>query len=222
MRVVIADDHVLLRAGLAELLTSHDVDVVAQVGTAADLLAVVEAELPDVAVVDIRMPPDHRVEGLLAAREIRERHGGRVGVLVLSHHVETRHAVDLLADRSGGVGYLLKDRVLDPLELVQALERIHAGGTAIDPTVVERLIRRGHDRGPLEDLSPRELEILAAMAEGHSNAGIARTFHLSEKTVEANIGRIFRKLDLTDDASQNRRVAAVLSYLSTLGPSPPR
>jgi DNA-binding NarL/FixJ family response regulator len=216
VRVVVAEDHALLRAGLVELLTTADIDVVGEAGNAEELTALTRRHLPDVVVVDIRMPPTHTLEGLHAARAIRAEHGS-VGIVLLSQHIETRHAVDLLADGTGGIGYLLKDRVLAPAELVDAIHRVAGGGSAIDPTVVEHLMKRRRSDNVLATLTDRERDVLAAMAEGRSNQSIARELHISEKTVEASTGRIFTKLGLDADPNDHRRVRAVLAYLQATG-----
>lgn len=213
MRVVVAEDHALLRAGIVELLTSAGLTVVGQAGAADDALAVVDRTVPDVVVLDIRMPPTNTVEGLHVARAIREHHGTGVGIVLLSQYVETRHAVDLLAGGATGIGYLLKDRVLDPVELSDAVRRVGSGGSAIDPVVIEQLMRRQHANGALESLTAREREVLARMAEGRSNQSIAGVLHVSERTVEACTGRIFTKLGLQPDVDGHRRVRAVLTYL---------
>jgi DNA-binding NarL/FixJ family response regulator len=213
VRVVLADDTVLLRAGVAELLRLEGFEVVGEAGDADELLALVRTERPDVALVDVRMPPTHTVEGLAAARELRREHGTAVGVLVLSQHLEARHAVELLAQSSAGIGYLLKDRVLSPQDLAEAVRRVGSGGSAIDPEVVTFLMRRRHgDRG-LESLTEREREVLALVAEGHSNRSVAAQLFISEKTVEGAITRIFDKLDLADGPDAHRRVQAVLAWL---------
>ena len=213
MRVVVADDHVLMRAGVVELLTGAGFDVVGQAGDAETLLELISATSPAVAVVDIRMPPTYTLEGLRAAHEIRARHGRAVGVVMLSQHIEARYAVELISDGAAGLGYLLKDRILDPAELGAAVRRVGEGGSAIDPGVIEQLMRRGLNRGPLASMTEREREVLAGMAEGRSNQSIAASLHISEKTVEGCTGRIFSKLGLEADADQHRRVRAVLTYL---------
>jgi DNA-binding NarL/FixJ family response regulator len=212
MRVVIADDEPLFRDGLASLLADAGVEVVAKVGTAPDLLRKVELTRPDAAVVDIRMPPTHTDEGLLAAQEIR-RAQPHVGVLVLSHYLESHWAMRLLEDNPERSGYLLKDRVSDVAVLVDALQRIVDGECVIDPTIVSRLVRRPRERSPLDDLSEREIEVLALIAEGHSNEGIAKRLFLSPKTVETHVRHILMKLDIGEAAEYHRRVLAVLAYL---------
>ena len=210
---MLADDTVLLRAGVAELLRIEGFDVVGEAGDATELLEMVRAERPDVAVVDVRMPPTHTVEGLVAARQLREEHGTAVGVLVLSQHLETRHAVELLAESSVGIGYLLKDKVLSPRELGEAVRRVGSGGSAIDPQVVTHLMRRRRDDQGLESLTAREREVLSLLAEGHSNRSVAGQLFISEKTVEGSITRIFDKLGLADVPDAHRRVQAVLAWL---------
>ena len=212
MRVVLADDAALVREGLARLLGEAGFEVVAQAGDAHGLLAAVEAHLPDVVVVDIRMPPTHTVEGLRAAQDIRRRHP-KIGVLVLSQHVESRHAVELL--RSGaGVGYLLKERVADVGEFAESVRRVGTGGSAVDPEIVSRLFARRRRRDPLEDLTGREREVLALMAEGLSNQAIAARLFLNAKTVESHVRSVFTKLGLLPEPDRHRRVLAVLAHLS--------
>jgi DNA-binding NarL/FixJ family response regulator len=213
VRVVVAEDHVLLRAGIVELLTAAGLTVVGQAGTADQTLALVDHMLPDVVVLDIRMPPTHTLEGLAAAHTIRTRHGTAIGILLLSQYVETRHAVDLLAGGAAGVGYLLKDRVLDPVELSDAVRRVGTGGSAIDPLVIEHLLKRREADSPLDTLTAREREVLARMAEGRSNQSVAAVLHISERTVEACTGRICTKLGLEPGVDDHRRVRAVLAYL---------
>jgi DNA-binding NarL/FixJ family response regulator len=218
VRVVLAEDNALLRAGLAELLRHEQLDVVGEAGDVPTLLGLVRDTLPDVAVVDVRMPPTHTVEGLQAAQQIRAEHGRSVGILVLSHHLEARYALDLLADGAHGIGYLLKDRVLSPADLAEAIRRVAVGGTAIDPQVIEHLLRRRRADLPLAALTPREREVLALVAEGRSNRSVAAALHVSEKTVEACTGRIFTKLDLVDTPNSHRRVQAVLAWLRPQSP----
>jgi DNA-binding NarL/FixJ family response regulator len=211
MRVVIAEDLALLRDGLERLLRDNGFEVVAAVADAPALIAAVEQQRPDVAVVDIRLPPDFRDEGLRAALELR-RSAPDTGVLMVSQYVEPTYAAELLADGSGGVGYLLKDRVMDVEEFVDAVGRVGHGGTALDPDVVAQLVTRGAD-GPLAQLTPRELEVLGLMAEGRSNAGIAGALVLTVGAVEKHIASIFGKLGLATSDSDHRRVLAVLTYL---------
>jgi DNA-binding NarL/FixJ family response regulator len=210
MRIVIAEDQVLLREGLARLFDDAGHEVTALLGDADGLLRAVAEHGPDLVVVDVRMPPTFTDEGARAAREIKEEHP-EVGVLVLSQHVETTHAVTLVA--LGGFGYLLKDRVLDVADFLAAAVRVAQGGSALDPKVVAQLISsRGHD-DPLAELTEREREVLALMAEGRTNAGIARRLYLSERTVEAHVHHVLAKLDLPDGDDGHRRVLAVLAHL---------
>ena len=211
MRVVLADDEALLREGLARLLAEAAIEVVGKAGSAPEALRSVALTRPDVAIFDIRMPPGNADDGLVAAQQVRREHAA-VGVLVLSHHLEARYALRLLEDAPERVGYLLKERVSDLAVLVDALRRIDEGECVVDPTIVSRLLAR-HRSGPLADLTAREREILALMAEGHSNDGICRLLFLSPKTVEGHIHQIFLKLDLGDLPSYNRRVLAVLRFL---------
>ena len=213
MRVVIAEDLALLREGLARLLTEGGFEVVAAVEDGSALLRVAVTEKPDVAVVDVRLPPTFRDEGIRAAIEARRRVPG-LAVLVLSQYVEQTYAAELLADGRGGIGYLLKDRVADTSEFVAAVHRVAEGGTALDPEVVRQLVAR---RGSLSQLTPREREVLALMAEGRSNAGIAETLVVTESAVEKHVGRIFEKLALPLADSDHRRVLAVLAYHRELG-----
>jgi DNA-binding NarL/FixJ family response regulator len=212
LRVVIADDHVLLREGVARLLGDAGLSVVGQAGDAEVLLALVEAELPDVAVVDIRMPPSHTNDGLVAAMRIREEYPA-VGVLLLSQYVDTHYPVRLLASASGRIGYMLKTRISDIEEFVDAVQRVGRGETVVDSAVVSRLLRRHGDRDLLADLTEREREVLALMAEGRSNVAISRHLRLSGKTVESHVTNIFTKLRLTPALDDHRRVLAVVTYL---------
>ena len=212
MRVLIADDETLLRDGLARLLEDAGLEVVGRCGDADALLRMVGARLPDVAIVDIRMPPGHADDGLLAAQEIRRRHPD-VGVLVLSHHLESRYAARLLEEVPERAGYLLKERVSDVAVLVDALQRISQGECVIDPTIISRLVARKRARGPLDELTPREREVLALIAEGHSNGAIGERLFLSRKTIETHISQIFLKLGLQDSPGHHRRVLAVLTFL---------
>jgi DNA-binding NarL/FixJ family response regulator len=210
LRVVIAEDLVLLREGLARLLAEGGLEVVEAVEDGGALVRAVERTEPDVAVVDVRLPPTFSHEGLEAALEVRRRRPG-TPILVLSQYVEQAYAVELLADGAGGVGYLLKDRVADVRDFLDAVRRVAAGGTAMDPEVVSQLVaRRG---GPLDDLTPREREVLELMAEGRSNAGIAEVLVVTEGAVEKHVSSIFQKLRLPPDESQHRRVLAVLAFL---------
>jgi DNA-binding NarL/FixJ family response regulator len=212
MRVVLADDSLLFREGLARLLGENGFEVVAVAGDPERLLAEVAERQPDVAVIDIRMPPTHTTEGLDAAKRIRSVNGD-VGVLVLSQYVETHHALDLLANPTGGVGYLLKDRVGDLREFCDAVRRVGAGGTAIDPEVVSRLLRRRREHDPLTELTEREREVLALMAEGHTNAAIAERLVVTGGAVEKHVRNVFMKLGLPQTDQHHRRVLAVLTYL---------
>jgi DNA-binding NarL/FixJ family response regulator len=213
LRVVLADDSVLLREGIARLLVEAGFEVVGQVGTPDELVAEVRAQLPDVAIVDIRMPPTHTDEGLRAAEAIRAEHGSSVGILVLSQYVETTFALRLVADGSGGVGYLLKDRVEDLDDFADAIRRIARGGSVIDPEVVAQLVGRRRARVPLDDLTDREREVLTLMAEGRSNQAICDRLVLAPKTIEAHIANIFSKLELLPAPDDHRRVLAVLAHL---------
>jgi DNA-binding NarL/FixJ family response regulator len=217
MRVILADDAVVVREGLARLLAERGIDVVAQVGTAEELMAAVARDEPDVAVVDIRMPPTHTTEGLGAARKIRSRYP-QVGTLVLSQYVEVDYALKLVDGTAEGVGYLLKERVADVSELVSALERVAAGGTVVEPSLVRELLDAPAASDPLADLTPREREVLALMAQGRTDRGIADELVVTRKTVEAHVRNVLRKLDLPVDAGENRRVHAVLVFLRTGAP----
>ena len=212
MRVVIAEDLALLRDGLTRLLRDNGIEVVAAVGDGDALVREVEAHRPDLAVVDIRLPPEFRDEGLRAALEARRRAPG-TAVLVVSQYVEQAYATELLADRAGGVGYLLKDRIMHVADFLEAVRRVADGGTALDPDVVAQLFSRRRDDGPLSRLTPRETEVLALMAEGRSNAGIADSLVLTVGAVEKHIQNIMSKLELPLTAADHRRVLAVLRYL---------
>ena len=212
MRVVIAEDSAILRQGLAQLLTDRGHEVTAAVPDGDALRAAVAADPPDVCVVDIRMPPSFTDEGLRAAIALRRTHPD-VGVLVFSQYVETRYAAELLSGSARGVGYLLKDRVADVREFVDALTRVAQGGTALDPEVVAQLLGAGRRRDALAALTPREREVLELMAEGLSNGGIAARLVVTERAVEKHVANIFLKLDLPPSESDNRRVLAVLRYL---------
>ena len=212
MRIVIADDETLLREGLARLLEDAGMTVVGKAATAPELLRRVELARPDVAIVDIRMPPTHSDEGLVAAAQIRSEHPS-VGVLVLSHYVESRYAMRLLQDHPERSGYLLKERVSDLAVLLDALERIAEGECVLDPTIVARLVGRQRDESPLDELTDREREVLALIAEGHSNDGICRHLVLSPKTVETHVRHILLKLGIGETPDYHRRVLAVLAYL---------
>jgi DNA-binding NarL/FixJ family response regulator len=212
MRVVIAEDAALFREGLARLLTERGHEVVAAVGDADAMLAAVAEHRPDVAVADIRMPPTHTDEGLRAAIELRRDHPD-TGVVVLSQYIETRYAARLLEGNAAGVGYLLKDRVADVTEFADALTRVAAGGTALDPEVVSQLMRASRHTHGVAALTARERDVLSLMAEGRSNAGIASALVVSAGVVEKHVASIFGKLDLPPSEADNRRVLAVLRYL---------
>ena len=215
MRVVIADDSVLLREGVSRLLAEAGFEVVGQAADADELLREVEDKAPDVAIVDIRMPPTHTDEGLQAARALRARYPA-LGVLVLSQYVRPSYAFELLEDDARGVGYLLKDRVSDLDELADAVRRVGEGGSVLDPSVVSQLVgrrRQGHD--PVDDLSDREREVLALMAEGRSNRAIAERLFITERTVEKHVKSILQKLGIPASAEDHRRVLAVLAFLGS-------
>lgn len=215
MRVVIADDSVLLREGVSRLLAEAGFEVVGQAGDADELFREVADRSPDVAIVDIRMPPTHTDEGLRAARELRARYPS-LGVLVLSQYVRPSYAFELLADDARGVGYLLKDRVSDLRDLSDAVRRVGEGGSVLDPSVVSQLVgrrRQGHD--PIDDLTDREREVLALMAEGRSNRAIAERLVITERTVEKHVKGILGKLRITGSPDDHRRVLAVLAYLGS-------
>jgi len=214
VRIVIAEDSVLLRAGLVRLLDDAGHEVVATVGDAESLVEVVERNRPDLCVVDVRMPPTHTDDGLRAAMTIRSR-WPEVGILVLSQYVEERYATDLLADGTDGLGYLLKDRIADVAQFLDAVTRVGEGGTALDPEVVSQLFARSRRRDPLEQLSPREREVLELMAEGRTNSAIARELVISDGAVEKHVGNIFTKLDLPPTDTDHRRVLAVLRWLES-------
>jgi DNA-binding NarL/FixJ family response regulator len=212
VRVVIAEDLMLLRDGLTRLLRDNGLDVVAAVQDGDALVHAVLRERPDVAIVDIRLPPSFRDEGLVAALEIRRIAPG-TGVLIVSQYVEQAYASELLAGGSGGVGYLLKDRIMEVAEFVDAVRRVAGGGTALDPQVVSQLLARQRDGGPLDALTPREREVLGLMAEGRSNSAIAQQLVLTVGAVEKHVASIFAKLRLPPSDSDHRRVLAVLAYL---------
>ena len=214
MRIVIAEDAAVIRAGLVEILADRGHEVVAAVGDAESLLAAVAGHQPDVAIVDVRMPPDHTDDGLRAAITLR-RDYPNVGILVFSQYVETRYAADLLRMSPGGVGYLLKDRVADVAEFTDAISRIAAGDTALDPEVVSGLLNATRHASALATLTAREHDVLALMAEGRSNGAIAGRIAVSERAVEKHISNIFSKLGLPPSDADHRRVLAVLSYLGT-------
>jgi DNA-binding NarL/FixJ family response regulator len=212
VRIGIADDSAIVREGLARVLAEAGMEVCGSAEDPEELLRLVEQERPDVAVVDIRMPPTHTDEGIVAASEIRRRFPD-VGVLVLSQHVETDYALRLLEGSHARCGYLLKDRVTRIDELTEAIQRVARGEVVVDPELVERLLAR--DRSPVGDLTPREREVLALMAEGLTDRGIAERIWVTHKTVETHVVHIFRKLDLPEGASYNRRVRAVLTFLGS-------
>jgi len=218
--VILADDAVIVREGLARLLAERGVDVLARVGTAAELLQQVAADAPDVAVIDIRMPPTYTNEGLVAAQQIRDDHR-QVGTVVLSQYVEVDYALKLLTGTSDHVGYLLKDRIADVDDFISALETVAGGGTVIEPTLVAELVNAPTARNPLNRLTPRERDVLTLVAEGRTDRGIAAQLYVTRKTVEAHVRSILNKLDLPTDATENRRVHAVLTYLRHTGRSNP-
>jgi DNA-binding NarL/FixJ family response regulator len=211
-RIVLADDAVLLREALAGALAAAGFEVVGQAADVPELMRQIELTHPDVAILDVRMPPTHSTEGLQAAQQIRAAHP-HIAILVLSQYVETRYAVDLLREDPSGVGYLLKDRVTRVADLADAVHRVAAGGSVIDPDVVARLLGRPRTHSALDELTPREREILALMAEGRSNQAIADRLVLEVKTVEGHVGAIFSKLGLEPATEDHRRVLAVLAYL---------
>jgi DNA-binding NarL/FixJ family response regulator len=212
VRVVVADDSVLLREGIVRLLEESGFDVVAQAGDAEDLVRKVSAHKPDVAIVDIRMPPTNTDDGLRAALEIRGKLPG-TGVLVLSQYVEEGYALDLVGDSAGGVGYLLKDRVADVERFIDSVRRVGEGGSALDPEVVSQLLGRSRRDDPLDALTPRERQVMELMAEGRSNNAIAEQLVITDRAVEKHVTSIFVKLDLPPAAEDHRRVLAVLTYL---------
>jgi DNA-binding NarL/FixJ family response regulator len=213
LRVIVADDDVLLREGLSSLLGRSGFDVVAEVGSGTEALALARTEKPDLLVLDIRMPPTNTTEGLDVARVIREEQP-EIGILVLSAHVEVDHAMELLAT-GRAIGYLLKSRVTDVAEFVDSLQRIANGASVIDPALIQELVSAGRRKDPLAVLSPREHEVLALMAEGRSNAGVARQLWLTEGTVEKHVRSILSKLDLPETADDHRRVRAVITFLES-------
>ena len=212
MRVVIAEDLTLLREGLAALLSECGHEVVATVGDGEQLVAAVEEHCPDLALVDVRMPPTQTDEGVKAAVEVRRTHP-ETAVLILSQYVEERYAAELLEGGGRGVGYLLKDRIADVETFLGAIERVACGGTVIDPEVISQLLVRRERDNPLDRLTPRETEVLALMAEGHTNASIVERLDISHSAVEKHVRKVFAKLSLTDDDQHHRRVLAVLTYL---------
>jgi DNA-binding NarL/FixJ family response regulator len=212
VRVVIADDNLLVRRGIASLLEEAGIDVAAQAGNADELLSEVEEHEPDVVIVDIRMPPTHTDEGLVAAQAIRARHP-RLAIVILSQHLEFGVATRVLAEHPERLGYLLKDRVTDVDDFLDTLRRVTSGGTALDPQVVSRLLSAGRDDGPLERLTPREREVLQLIAEGMSNAAIAAQLSITLRSAEKHVSSVFAKLGLPDTGGENRRVLAVLRFL---------
>jgi DNA-binding NarL/FixJ family response regulator len=212
MRVIVADDSAVIREGVVRILSTEDIEVVAQARTAEELLGLVEELRPELAVVDIRMPPSG-MAGLQAAVRIRDEYRGAIGVLVLSQFLEPQYAMTLLAGGSGGVGYLLKDRVGDSNELLEAARRVAAGGSAIDPAVVDEIVRGQASRERLAALTPRERDVLALVAEGRSNRSVAERLRVTVKTVEGQVATVFSKLGLEQGPDDNRRVLAVLAYL---------
>jgi DNA-binding NarL/FixJ family response regulator len=216
LRVIICEDHALLRDGLERLLGTHGLEVVAAVADPDSFVAAVEAERPDVCVVDVRLPPSFTDEGVRAAIAARRLVAG-LPILILSQYVEQTYARELLASGEGGVGYLLKDRVADPAEFVDAVRRVAEGGTVLDPDAVAQLLGRQSGEGRLDLLTPRELEVLSLMAEGRSNRGIAERLVVTERAVEKHVSNIFWKLDLPASDSDHRRVLSVLAWLRTSG-----
>jgi DNA-binding NarL/FixJ family response regulator len=214
MRVVIAEDLTLLREGLARLLDDRGWEIVAAVDDGPKLVAAIVEHRPDIAIVDVRLPPSFTDEGIRAAIEARERVPG-TPILILSQYVEESYASDLLAGPGGGVGYLLKDRVADVAQFVESLERVAAGGTAMDPEVVAQLLGRRDNRGPLAELTPRELEVLTLMAEGRSNTGIGAELGVSGSAIEKHVKQVLAKLNLPPSDTDHRRVLAVLAYLGS-------
>jgi DNA-binding NarL/FixJ family response regulator len=220
MRVALADDSVLLREGLAALLEGKDFEVVAQSGDAEDLLRKVGAHKPDVAIVDVRMPPTHTDEGLEAAAEIRARHPA-TAIVILSSHVEAGVAMRVLAESPMRLGYLLKDRVVDVEDFAATLRHVAAGGSALDPHVVSQLLAADRDDGPLSTLTPREREVLELIAEGRSNKGIGERLEVSTGVVQKHVGSLFAKLGIPDSDDDHRRILAVLTFLRSLGATRP-
>ena len=214
MRVIVADDSVLLREGVTRLLEEAGFEVVGQAADREELMRKTRAHKPDIAIIDIRMPPTHTDEGLQAAREIRQQMPG-TGVLVLSAYLEEEYALELLGENASGVGYLLKDRVSDGDRFAEAVRRVAEGGSALDPEVVSQMLGRRRAEDPLEELTPREREVLALMAEGRSNQAIAEALVISERAVEKHVTGIFSKLNLPPAPEDHRRVLAVLAFLGT-------
>jgi DNA-binding NarL/FixJ family response regulator len=216
MRVILADDAVVVREGIARLLAEHGVEVLGQAGTGEQLVRLVAADPPDVAVVDIRMPPTFTNEGLVAAQEIRDAFP-RVGTMVLSQYIDVEYALKLVTGTSERVGYLLKDRVADVNEFLDALQRVAAGGTVVEPSLVAELVAAPAALDPLAELTPRERQVLVLIAQGKTDRGIANELFVTRKTVEAHVRSILRKLELPPDAGENRRVHAVLAFLGATG-----
>ena len=212
LRAVVADDSVLLRDGLVRLLAEADIEVAEAVGDADALITAVEAHLPDLAIVDVRMPPTHTDEGIRAAVELRSRFPD-MAIVVLSQYVEERYAAELLAGDTAGIGYLLKDRVVDVTDFLATVKRVAAGGSAVDSQVVSQILKRSRHRAELESLTPREREVLGSLAEGLSNRGIAERLVISQGAVEKHISNVFTKLGLNSEGRAHRRVLAVLTYL---------
>jgi DNA-binding NarL/FixJ family response regulator len=212
IRLVLADDSALMRNGIARMLADEEFEVVGQADDAPSALRMVAQTLPDVAILDVRMPPDHTDDGLRVAEQVIERHPD-VGVLILSQYVETTATLRLLQRRTRGVGYLLKDRVTEIRTLGSAIRRVAAGGSVVDEQVAQALMQRRRLHDPLDELTPREREVLGLMAEGRSNSAISGILYLSERTVESHVGTIFRKLGLTDTPDDHRRVLAVIAFL---------
>jgi len=212
VRVILVDDSALIRDGLGGLLADEGIDVVATFADAVGVVEAVDQHRPDALVIDVRMPPSFQTEGLEAALAVRRNTPG-TGILVLSQHIETRYALELLEEGAAGVGYLLKDRVTQIETFIDSLDRVVGGGTVIDPDVVTRLVQRPRDAGPLERLSERERQVLALMAEGHTNARIAAELVVNQRTAETHVSNILTKLDLPPDASVDRRVSAVVLWL---------
>jgi len=212
LRAVVADDSVLLRDGLVRLLAEADIEVAEAVGDADALITAVEAHLPDLAIVDVRMPPTHTDEGIRAAVELRSRFPD-MAIVVLSQYVEERYAAELLAGDTAGIGYLLKDRVVDVTDFLATVKRVAAGGSAVDSQVVSQILKRSRHRAELESLTPREREVLGSLAEGLSNRGIAERLVISQGAVEKHISNVFTKLGLDSEGRAHRRVLAVLTYL---------
>ena len=220
MRIVIADDSVLMREGIAALMRRAGIEVVGEAGDGEKLLELTECERPDVAIVDVRMPPTQTDEGLRAAQTIRERHPA-IGIVILSQHVEVGVATRLLTESPAGLGYLLKDRVTDVEDFLDTLQRVAAGGSALDPQIVSRLLARTPDEGPLDALTPREREVLELVAEGRSNRAIGDRLDITQRAVQKHVSSIFEKLDLPAGEDDNRRILAVLAFLQPAAPPAP-